>query len=1195
MIGAKTQSLWTDLACSGLTRVAATLGCVIVILCTTAATAAGAKEPVECNWHALEIGAQGALDRGQNDDAEKQWANVIDCIKVADPRENGRTHLSYAYSSYGEALRKLARYDEALSAYQTAMDLARSPGADVNDLARATGGIGTVYYAKGEVARGEVKLVEALSIIPKYKRDDTYISLTGEITRIYRQTKRPREAADRYLELITFFEENIDLYSEHIAYYESYRDLARSYVEMSQFVSAEATIRKAIQIAIAQEKRKRETPTEIGRLMKKDPELFDQKARSGASDASGAEEYVSPSVTEAREVLAELYLKTHHINEAESLLRDTIAAYGAIPKASVGYLGAVRLLSEILADKGECSDVQRLLEEQIRIIEQELGHTCPGTCTLNNDLAFAFECEGRYSAAFEYLERAAEEMEELLGHDNFGTLTTKMNLAALLLLLDRTEDALAIVQDVRRQLVHNIDQRRASLMRSGLLLEAKIALRHGDATGAIAMVQGAVADLAPSTSAADIEDLASLESELGRFFVEASNWGDAKTWYERALTDLTRIGLGESLAAAEGLQGIAIAEAGSRTFSRGDTALAMAIAIGNAQLPRNHPNIAALEASLGAYDIVAGKIAEAEPHLKRAVQIFRDRGWLLGLDEQGEVADEFRQAQQAYNAYLDYLLKRMADEPASVRSFSSTAFEISQLVRVTTPSEALLMQSIERTEADPARAARIRERRDFLIKRVSLEAEALTMVKLPNSHRNRAAEARTFAAIATANVRIAAIGTELGVAAQNRESELNPQPLSIAEIQDRLLGPREALLVYVIEDWGTGVWVVRKTSSVFRLLSEGRTSIAVSVVELRRALSGRLPLQFDVGLARTVFNSLVAPVMVDLDGAVDHTFVVTDGLLQILPMGVLVASTPPDERWKAGDYRGLDWLARHFVFSMLPSVNALKIVRDLPVSHADVELLGVGTPNLGSRSSVIKGDHRVILREVGGIADRDAIAQLTPLDELLGSMLQELARAFGMGSKWPFIYEGDQATEAAVRGLKLDRFRTIVFVTHGLSEDRFSNEPVVAEAALVLTPPQREATTVAANDGLLTASEIGALHLDANVVLLIACNTASGSDTRGAEAFAGLAKAFFLAGARSVVASYWNINAQAAETIVSAAARRLRALRSASFGQAINDAAMEIAASDEQFSHPYFWAPFIVVGDGSSPYLPFPAAIPSGR
>ena len=80
------------------------------------------------------------------------------------------------------------------------------------------------------------------------------------------------------------------------------------------------------------------------------------------------------------------------------------------------------------------------------------------------------------------------------------------------------------------------------------------------------------------------------------------------------------------------------------------------------------------------------------------------------------------------------------------------------------------------------------------------------------------------------------------------------------------------------------------------------------------------------------------------------------------------------------------------------------------------------------------------------------------------------------------------------------------------------------EPSLIFTPP--DSIIESSNDGLLTASEISGLSLDANVVILAACNTARGGDAQGAEAFAGLAKAFFMAGARSILASYWEINAR---------------------------------------------------------------------
>jgi len=138
----------------------------------------------------------------------------------------------------------------------------------------------------------------------------------------------------------------------------------------------------------------------------------------------------------------------------------------------------------------------------------------------------------------------------------------------------------------------------------------------------------------------------------------------------------------------------------------------------------------------------------------------------------------------------------------------------------------------------------------------------------------------------------------------------------------------------------------------------------------------------------------------------------------------------------------------------------------------------------------------------------------------------------------------------------------------------------LAEPALVLTPPD-EATDL--DDGLLTASEAALLNLNADWVILSACNTAA-ADEPGADGLSGLARSFFYAGARSMLVSHWPVRDDAAARLTTAAITmqdqdpdmgRAEALRR-SMLVLMND------TSDPSLAHPSAWAPFVIVGEGGS-------------
>jgi CHAT domain-containing protein len=161
---------------------------------------------------------------------------------------------------------------------------------------------------------------------------------------------------------------------------------------------------------------------------------------------------------------------------------------------------------------------------------------------------------------------------------------------------------------------------------------------------------------------------------------------------------------------------------------------------------------------------------------------------------------------------------------------------------------------------------------------------------------------------------------------------------------------------------------------------------------------------------------------------------------------------------------------------------------------------------------------------------------------------------------------------------RLARARVVHFATHGLVAGEVKR---LAEPALVLTPPGEgtDPAELEQDDGLLTASEVAQLKLNADWVILSACNTAAGDGGDG-EALSGLARAFFYAGARAQLVSHWPLNSDAAVKLTT----RIFEQKS-DVGRAGALRAAMLATIDEggRAAHPSYWAPFVVVGEGRAP------------
>src|SRR5262245_29504492 len=170
------------------------------------------------------------------------------------------------------------------------------------------------------------------------------------------------------------------------------------------------------------------------------------------------------------------------------------------------------------------------------------------------------------------------------------------------------------------------------------------------------------------------------------------------------------------------------------------------------------------------------------------------------------------------------------------------------------------------------------------------------------------------------------------------------------------------------------------------------------------------------------------------------------------------------------------------------------------------------------------------------------------------------------------------ASEWTVKETKLDDYRIVYFATHGLvagEVEKFAK--VKAEPALALTIPE---TPTEVNDGLLTASEVAQLQLNADWVVLSACNTAAEGNP-GAEALSGLARAFFYAGARSLVVSHWEVDSEATVQLMTGMFQASAHDPKLSHAETLQQSmlAMIDNATSDGDAHPRVWAPFVIVGE----------------
>ena len=307
---------------------------------------------------------------------------------------------------------------------------------------------------------------------------------------------------------------------------------------------------------------------------------------------------------------------------------------------------------------------------------------------------------------------------------------------------------------------------------------------------------------------------------------------------------------------------------------------------------------------------------------------------------------------------------------------------------------------------------------------------------------------------------------------------------------------------------------------------------------------------------------------------------IPSGPLASFPLGLMVIDKPQQASGPMDQImRHAAWLLRDKAVAVVPSLSALKALRK-PRAGKDAEaaagFLAFADPDFGAhlddtcRNDVHRGPPKIdALRHDGAIdivALRAALAQI-PLPCTHKEAEQIRTRLGGT------VLFGPQATESEIRKLDSDgtlfHTRVLALMTHGLITGDFG----LTEPALVLSLNGQRGTSPE-NDGVLTASEIATLHLDADWVILSACNTAAPQGP-GADGLSGLARAFFYAGAHALLVSNWSVNdAEASSLVPQTVAPQQNGLSRA---QALQKASLDIL--DNHSANPADWGVFTLVGE----------------
>ncbi|HKS19754.1 MAG TPA: CHAT domain-containing tetratricopeptide repeat protein [Bradyrhizobium sp.] len=488
----------------------------------------------------------------------------------------------------------------------------------------------------------------------------------------------------------------------------------------------------------------------------------------------------------------------------------------------------------------------------------------------------------------------------------------------------------------------------------------------------------------------------------------------------------------------------------------------------------------------------------------------------------------------------------------------------------------------------------VRRDQDLGSEAEALDKAMIAAVSRDRSKRDAAAEARGKGRLAAIAAERATLQKMLAVEFPDYAALSDPLPMTTKEVQSLLSGD-EAMVLFAVAEKESFVVAITREGFDWQPLQLGAVALSQKIAAFRRGLdianatdsSGKSGL-FDLSLANDLYAALLGPVEALVKDK-RSLLIAPSGALTALPFHLLVTEKPAaaiPEKFEG--YRDAAWLLKRHAVSVLPSVASLKSLRAFARKDQGVKpMTGFGDPlfdpsqggsdrrtalKTASRS-MVTGAYTEFWRGAG--VDRARLAQALPPLPDTADELNAVAKDLGVPAS--DIHLGNDASETTLKRSPLADYRIVYFATHGLVAGDVKG---LAEPSLALSIPAQPSEL---DDGLLTSSEVAQLKLNADWVVLSACNTIAG-DKPGAEALSGLARSFFYAGARALLVTHWSVDSGAATRLTTSTFEHLKsdpkigraeALRQAMLGY-LND------TSAPRNAYPGFWGPFALIGEGAA-------------
>lgn len=1143
---------------------------------------------------------------------------------------SGLTNLASVHEAQGRLAEAEPLYKRSLNIREKAL------GTDHLLVAASLNNLAAVYKARGRFVDAEPLLKRTLAIREKALGTDHPLvaSSLNDLASLYQTQGRYTEAAPLFNRSLAIIEKARG--GDHPDVSAALNNLAVLYSHQARYADAIELYKRSIAIrekahgaehsALAQPL---SNLAQVHRLLGEfgESELLYKRGLALREKALGPNH---ADVGQSLDGLAQLYKDLDRHAEAELLAKRALAITERARSPNDPYVGTILIgLASLYRSQGRNAEAEPLYRRALSIYETKLGpdHRFVGTAL--NGMAALHAAQGRQTEAEPLFVRALAIAENAVGLDHPEVAEVLDNLAGLYKDRGRYVEAEPFYRRALaiREKAFGLDHREVGKSLNNLALLYVAQGRYDEAEGphkrGLALSEKA---LGP-----DHTDIATSLNNLASLYREQRRYTEAEPLYKRSLAIREKALGADHPSVGHSLNNLAVLYNSQGRYADAEPLYARAVALFERAWGSDHPSVGIALNNLAALSFAQSDWARSLDYWRRSTSILRRRAQ-RGAADVGQAVIAGGKGETVLFSYQFESLVKAAYRVASDRrgeaaSLLREMFQTAQWAQGSEAAASLAQMAARGARGDAALASLVRERQDLVADWQYRDIVRSAAVGQSAEKRDRAAETANVARLAAIDARIADIDKLLTTEFPDYTALAQPLPLSIEEVQAQLAGD-EALVLFLVTPESrptaeeTFIWVVTRTDVRLARSDVGSRALTREVSALRCGLdaaawqnegaekcagllqldgrTGNAPLPFDTVRAHRLYKTLFGAIEDQIRDK--HLLIIPSGPLTQLPFHVLVTESSSGDNYKLAA-----WFARKNAITVLPATSSLKALRRVAeASRATKPMIGFGNPLLDGdpvarpweaewaklarqkqacpqtpwqRMAAVFQRQRGVapLTTQSGRVDLDHLRLQAPLHDTADELCA-VAKSLNLGAD--DIVLGARATETTIKRLsdegRLADYRVLHFATHGTLAGQIDG---TKEPGLILTPPKEQSVV---DDGYLSASEVAALKVDADWVILSACNTAAGG-AEGAEALSGMARAFFYAGARALLVSHWSVDSAATVKLITTTVGNITRDKRTGRAEALRRAMLAMIDTGEpQQAHPSYWAPFVVVGEGAA-------------